>query len=364
LIRSDFDLFVDELVRRHPGLLFLENTKEFQFKYSQTVIGRIFYSVNKSGTERLTLKELKNSNLLEMMSLLDGEDDINKINDYFSYEHFYVIYCKYWELDSDHDGFINGEDLQRYEEYSLTQTIVKRIVEGKGRKLLCKEGEGVMNYLDFLVFLISEVDKSSDVSIDYWFNACDGDCDGLLSPFEIEEIFKEQRVRIQALSQEQILWEDILCQLIDGILIPHSSEEGGERREERRALDKPLLSRSPTDLYSNSLFTKKALKSSGLAPVFFNTLFNLNQYLLSEQRDPVRMKHIHDTPQLSDWDRYAIEHYYKLAEMEQMEQEQQALREDNLYLTGGEEERNRGGEGDEEEGIPLNEFQRRLNWVL
>ena len=42
------------------------------------------------------------------------EEDINKVDyllknnklqvrDYFSYEHFYVLYCKFWELDLDHD---------------------------------------------------------------------------------------------------------------------------------------------------------------------------------------------------------------------------------------------------------------------
>ena len=64
------------------------------------------------------------------------------------------------------------------------------------------------------------------------------------------------------------------------------------------------------------LFDKKALFSSNLAPQFFNTLFNLNKFIQSEQRDPIRIKQIHDTPQLSDWDRYAISGYYRLAEVD------------------------------------------------
>ena len=93
LTRDHFKPLVSEIVNRHPGLEFLHSTPEFQFKYAQTVIARIFYAVNASGNERLTLYELKQSNLLLMLSLLDSEDDINKLNDYFSYEHFYVIYC-------------------------------------------------------------------------------------------------------------------------------------------------------------------------------------------------------------------------------------------------------------------------------
>ena len=32
--------------------------------------------------------------LLEALVMLDEEEDVNKILKYFSYEHFYVIYCK------------------------------------------------------------------------------------------------------------------------------------------------------------------------------------------------------------------------------------------------------------------------------
>lgn len=32
-----------------------------------------------------------------------------QVTDFFSYEHFYVLYCKFWELDSDHDFYISKE---------------------------------------------------------------------------------------------------------------------------------------------------------------------------------------------------------------------------------------------------------------
>ena len=51
------------------------------------------------------------------MRLLEEEEDINQITDYFSYEHFYVIYCKFWELDKDHDLFIDKKDLARHNDH-------------------------------------------------------------------------------------------------------------------------------------------------------------------------------------------------------------------------------------------------------
>lgn len=63
------------------------------------------------------MMELRRSNFLQTLALLEEEDDINQITDYFSYEHFYVIYCKFWELDTDHDLYIDPKDLSRYNDH-------------------------------------------------------------------------------------------------------------------------------------------------------------------------------------------------------------------------------------------------------
>lgn len=52
-----------------------------------------------------------------MIAILEQEEDINQVTAYFSYEHFYVIYCKFWELDRDHDLFIDKMDLTRHNDH-------------------------------------------------------------------------------------------------------------------------------------------------------------------------------------------------------------------------------------------------------
>ena len=59
-----------------------------------------------------------------MLSHLQGTDDINSETEFFSYEHFYVIYCKFWELDEDHDLVIKREQLLRHEGGGETIAIV------------------------------------------------------------------------------------------------------------------------------------------------------------------------------------------------------------------------------------------------
>uniref|UniRef100_A0A2P2MPF6 Serine/threonine protein phosphatase 2A regulatory subunit B''beta-like isoform X2 n=1 Tax=Rhizophora mucronata TaxID=61149 RepID=A0A2P2MPF6_RHIMU len=127
LTQEDFKPVLRELLATHPGLEFLQSTPEFQDRYAETVIYRIFYYINRSGNGHLTLRELKRGNLIDAMQHADEEEDINKVLRYFSYEHFYVIYCKFWELDTDHDFLIDKENLIRYGNHALTYRIVDRI---------------------------------------------------------------------------------------------------------------------------------------------------------------------------------------------------------------------------------------------
>jgi serine/threonine-protein phosphatase 2A regulatory subunit B'' len=78
--------------------------EQFQDKYALTVATRIMYAVNTSRTGFVSSRECRRSELLAAWRAGDAQDDINRLTRFFSYEHFYVLYCRYWELDSDHDG--------------------------------------------------------------------------------------------------------------------------------------------------------------------------------------------------------------------------------------------------------------------
>ncbi|RYQ90759.1 hypothetical protein Ahy_B09g096761 isoform E [Arachis hypogaea] len=168
LTQDDFKPVLRELLATHPGLEFLQSTPEFQERYAETVIYRIYYYINRSGNGRLTLRELKRGNIIDAMLHADEEEDINKVLRYFSYEHFYVIYCKFWELDTDHDFLIDKENLIRYGNHALTYRIVDRIFSQVARKFTSKV-EGKMGYEDFVYFILAEEDKPSEPSLEYWY---------------------------------------------------------------------------------------------------------------------------------------------------------------------------------------------------
>lgn len=123
IVRDDFLPILKALLTDHPGLEFLSSHEEFQEKYAVSVVTRIFYYVDRSHAGKISARELRHSDLVEVFQLVDEEEDINKVARYFSYEHFYgafllvmldsfhslspsprlvaitVLYCRFWELD-------------------------------------------------------------------------------------------------------------------------------------------------------------------------------------------------------------------------------------------------------------------------
>ncbi|KAM0932246.1 putative EF-hand domain-containing protein [Dioscorea sansibarensis] len=283
LTQEDFKPILRELLAFHPGLEFLQGTPEFQERYAETVIYRIFYYVNRSGNGQLTLRELKRGNLIAAMQHADEEEDINKVLRYFSYEHFYVIYCKFWELDTDHDFLIDKENLMRYGNHALTYRIVDRIFSQVPRKFTSKV-EGKMGYEDFVYFMLSEEDKSSEPSLEYWFKCIDLDGNGILTSNEMQFFYEEQLHRMECMAQEPVLFEDILCQMVDMI---------GPENE--------------------SYFTLRDLKGCKLSGNVFNILFNLNKFMAFETRDPFLIRQEREDPTLTEWDRFAHREYIRLS---------------------------------------------------
>uniref|UniRef100_A0A8I5UT20 Protein phosphatase 2 regulatory subunit B''beta n=1 Tax=Pongo abelii TaxID=9601 RepID=A0A8I5UT20_PONAB len=246
------------------------------------VIQRIFYAVNRSWSGRITCAELRRSSFLQNVALLEEEADINQLTEFFSYEHFYVIYCKFWELDTDHDLLIDADDLARHNDHAISTKMIDRIFSGavtRGRKV---QKEGRISYADFVWFLISEEDKKTPTSIEYWFRCMDLDGDGALSMFELEYFYEEQCRRLDSMAIEALPFQDCLCQMLD--------------------LVKPR---------TEGKITLRDLKRCKLANVFFDTFFNIEKYLDHEQKEQISLLRDGDSsgPELSDWEKYAAEEY-------------------------------------------------------
>ncbi|CAM9344381.1 unnamed protein product [Lampetra planeri] len=286
LEQDDFIPFLQDVVNSHAGLAFLKEAPDFHSRYITTVIQRIFYNVNRSWTGKITCSELRKSTFLQNVALLEQDEDINLLTEFFSYEHFYVIYCKFWELDADHDLYIDQKDLVQHNDQAISHKMIERIFSGTVTRDRRVYKEGRLSYADFVWFLISEEDKKTDTSIEYWFRCMDLDGDGVLSMYELEYFYEEQCHKLETMAIEPLPFEDCLCQMLD--------------------LVKPEV---------KGKITLRDLKRCKMSHIFFDTFFNIEKYLDHEQRDPFFAVREAETEgqQVSDWEKYAAEEYNILA---------------------------------------------------
>lgn len=288
LTLQDFKEMVRYLVDSHPGLEFLKQP-EFQEYYCRTVAIRIIYALERQQSGRISWFDFDRSNLCEVMHELD-EKDVNLVLQYFSYEHFYVLYCKFWELDTDRDQLVGFDDLCKYGQGSVTPSVIKRVVEGAGRPLSSGKA-GKLNFEDFVYFCLSEEDKNCSPAVYYWFKVLDLDGDGILSGYELYRFYQENCQRFLDYSESpegDLLYADMMCQMMD--MVKFSCSKEGEFG-----------------------LTLKDLRACSTPANFFNMVFNAAKFMLFEHRDPFAEHQQRVKLEKTDWDRFARAEYDRMA---------------------------------------------------
>lgn len=298
LVFESFEPLLEEVLLSHPGLDFLQGLAVFKKLYMETVITRFFYEKANSATNELSLAEWRKGKYCTILRRLEQNGDINAARDVFSYKHFYVIYCKFWELDEDHDMQIERRSVHLYDGGSMLETVSQRAASGFGRQLWSTDPQK-WSYRDFIWFILSTEEKSHPSAIEYWFRCCDLDGDGVLSLFELSEIFEEQLDRMfdQSLRNDYMKREDFLCILLD--------------------MCRPL---------NDSFITMSDLKKCRHTEHFFNFLFDMRQYenLTTRRHDPL-FREWYDIVvpgtdgafvKLEGWDRFAERAYDELASID------------------------------------------------
>lgn len=300
---NDFMPIIQDVVDSHPGLNFLLQAPEFHSRYIQTVICRIFYHINRSWSGKITISEMRGKNgtrFLNDLKLLSELDEINHFTWYFSYEHFYVIYCKFWELDKDHDLIISSADLLEYQNGALTNKIVERLMSGSVTRYAGSDiKKKTMGYRDFVYFILAENDKFHPTAIEYWFRVLDLDGDGILSLYELEYFYEEQAEKLQSLDVEPLNFEDVICLAIDSV-----------------------------NCHNNSTRIKLSdLKKSKLVGTFLDTFINTMKYLDNENEDSGASDEeegvkVENKSEIAAWEKYCCEEYALLSIQEQQQHDE------------------------------------------
>jgi Ca2+-binding EF-hand superfamily protein len=283
---EDLVVVVRLLVDAHPSLSFLTQP-EFQELYCKTVAIRIAYANEQHQSRRITWHDFDRCDVPQLMRALDTVSDINQVLTYFSYEHFYVLYCRFWELDGDRDHFVSMVDLQKYGQGSVGTRVLQRIVDGHGRKLTSNK-PAHLDFEDFVYFCLSEEDKNSVPAKRYWFSVLDVDGDGVVSGHDMQYFFEEQVARLEQLSpNDEIQYHDMLCQMLD-MLCPDLPCKLGVRLAD--------------------------LKRCASVENFVNMLSNAAKFLQFEHRDPFMEHQMRNMAEKTSWERFARAEYDRLAQ--------------------------------------------------
>lgn len=269
---KELSLLLDSILNSHPGLEFLQQ-EGFREKYKETVIIRIFYTINNSKNDKITISEFKKSNFVSVLKSLK-DLDINRELNYFSYEHFYVLYCKFWDLDEDHDFILSKNELMLYDPDGLNPYVIERVYQGFGKKLKIPNK---FTYEDFIWFCLSEEDKTTIPSIEYWFRVLDTDGDQLLTAYELKQFYDSYNENLQS---DLTPFGYIFNQLID-VVQPKN----------------------------NPIFTLSDLKKCKLSYLFLNAFCNINKFLSYDARDPNQRE-----AKESFWNRFARNEYDRMAQ--------------------------------------------------
>ncbi|KAK4511989.1 Serine/threonine protein kinase [Mucor velutinosus] len=336
LTPDDFLPVLEDIVLNHPALQFLENNITFQERYIETVICRIYYDAH-CPNGRLTFHSFKKSGIASLIQRITPSIDLYTTHNPFSYKQFYVLYCKLWSLDRDHDLAITETDLCNYNMGALTRLAVERIMEVghiaaftdtivmadddtaaavatvDSIDIPVADTQSTLTYFDFIWFLLSEVDKSTPMAIRYWFRCLDMDDDGILSSYELSQFWQDQNIKQQVYGsiqpEDRIQFTDVMRQMND--------------------LIRPKVP---------GQFTMQDLKKNVfLAERFFDTFVNFDRFQAHESRqegsireqqtyqnrlledagvygaqEPVLMTDDFGFPILSNWNDYADVEYHRI----------------------------------------------------
>eukprot|EP00397_Hematodinium_sp_SG-2012_P007105 GEMP01007147.1.p1 GENE.GEMP01007147.1~~GEMP01007147.1.p1 ORF type:complete len:558 (+),score=108.16 GEMP01007147.1:103-1776(+) len=282
--KNDFRALMDSILQHLGSLEFLKSSPEFQQRFAETVISRIFFHFDRQGSGRITYRKLRNSlshetDFIREIKILEN-DEAKRGSNYFSYEQFYVIYCSFWEIDSDHDFLLAPENIMKYDNHAISRRAVESMFSQAPRKFTSLV-PGRMGYEDFTYFLICHHDRSSDISIAYWFRVMDLDLDGVIRLWEMKHFFEEQITRMEGLQYESLNFVDVVCQVHD-LILPEKECEFTltDFRRHRHG-----------------------------AATFFSLFLSLSNLLAFEHRDPFFAK----MEDASEWNSFCHHEYMRLA---------------------------------------------------
>ncbi|KAJ8883525.1 hypothetical protein PR048_015369 [Dryococelus australis] len=181
---NDLENYILELIPTLPQLDGLE--KSFHNFYVCTAVRKFFFFLDPLHTGRVRIQDILACSFLdELLELRDldcqkGMQDTN----WFSAPSALRVYGQYLNLDKDHNGMLNKEEVSGYGTGTLTRVFLDRVFQE------CLTYDGEMDYKTYLDFVLAMENRHEPQSLHYLFRILDVDGKGYLDTFSLNYFFR------------------------------------------------------------------------------------------------------------------------------------------------------------------------------
>ncbi|KAL8272424.1 hypothetical protein Esti_003714 [Eimeria stiedai] len=157
----------------------------------------------------------------DMAFLLDPQS-ADYLERYGPYDHFYVFYYAFQELDEDEDFLLHRSDVCKYQGHSMSSFVEARLFSQVAHRFTCEKPQHV-NFEDWIWFVLAYHEVTLPKSLRFWFDIFDVDGDGFLTDHELETAFEAQAERIRMRDGKSQTYKEFICQISDALGVSASA---------------------------------------------------------------------------------------------------------------------------------------------
>ncbi|KAK6640300.1 Serine/threonine-protein phosphatase 2A regulatory subunit B'' subunit gamma [Polyplax serrata] len=209
LRESDLENYIQELIPTLSQLDGLE--KSFHNFYVCTAVRKFLFFLDPLHTGKVKVQDILACSFLDDLLELRDEELPKDAQDgnWFSVPSALRVYGQYLNLDKDHNGMLNKEELAGYGTGTLTHAFLDRVFQE------CLTYEGEMDYKTYLDLVLALENRQEPQSLQYLFRILDINSNGYLDTFCFNYFFRAIQEQMSAHGQEPVSFEDIKDEIFD-----------------------------------------------------------------------------------------------------------------------------------------------------
>ncbi|XP_014260377.1 serine/threonine-protein phosphatase 2A regulatory subunit B'' subunit gamma-like [Cimex lectularius] len=209
LKESDLENYILELIPTLPQLDGLE--KSFHSFYVCTAVRKFLFFLDPMRTGKIRIQDILACSFLDDLLELRDEDmpkDLQEAN-WFSAPSALRVYGQYLNLDKNHNGMLNKEELAGLGTGTLTSVFLERVFQE------CLTYEGEMDYKTYLDFVLALENRHEPQSLQYLFRILDINGKGYLDTFSLNYFFRAIQEQMHKNGHEPVSFQDVKDEMFD-----------------------------------------------------------------------------------------------------------------------------------------------------